>query len=198
MNGHFIKLLFQNCCAVQYKKESTECILVDSDKSDGCVQTAVGAVVSILGENNNPLKGNRVQGVRVEQRVRIHKKVKLCLTGARLAAAGSTVNDRGHAYGFETVYKDATDPQSPELQVSYNHMKHRRQGVHGATVAYQKHLTPETVMNSRVQYSSSGQSSLNLRVTSHDKPQLAYAFLVPTLGWIFDKVTRRGQESQDF
>jgi len=78
-----------------------------------------------------------VNGVRVEQRVRVHKKCKVVLTGARLAAATKGAADTGHAYGFETTFKDVTDPASPELALSYNHMHSRRQGVHGATVAYQ-------------------------------------------------------------
>ena len=59
-------------------------------------------------------------------------------------------------------------------------------------------MTPETIVNGRVQYSSGGQSTLSLRVTSHDKAGLVYAFALPAFGWLLDKVTRRGQDSVDF
>lgn len=70
--------------------------------------------------------------------------------------------------------------------------------VHGGTIAYQKHATPETIVNSRVQFNSSGQSTLSVRITSHDMPGLALAFVLPALGYVFDKVTKRTQDAGDF
>ena len=46
----------------------------------------------------------------------------------------------------------------------------------------------------RSQLSSKKQGSLSVRVTSNDKPELAYSMLVPLLGALWGKIRGHGQE----
>lgn len=172
------------------------------------LKTSVAALFTRRGGAFNPLQGSRARGWRAEQRVRLAKGVKVVATGAALRAKASTGTEVGRAVGVEGVYKPPSDIEGLELSAGYNTMRIEKLAVagrslganivHGGTLAMQKNVSPETIVNGRVQLSSSGQSSLGVRITSNDKLALRWSFLAPLLGFILDRILRRSQDAADF
>jgi hypothetical protein len=171
-------------------------------------KTAVGLLNTRIGEEFNPRKGPVAKGIRLEQRVRILEGVKLIGTHVGMMAATSSMKERGRAFGIEASYKPKSSIEGRELMVGWNTMRTQRlalsgrdlggQQVNGGTIAMVQHLSPETVMNARIQMSGSGQSTLSVRITSHDQMAMRWAYVMPVLGWLLDKLTNRSHESADF
>jgi Translocase of chloroplast 159/132, membrane anchor domain len=171
------------------------------------MKTSVGFLAARRGGSFKPHTGPMARGWRAEQRVRITKGLKLIATAAQLQGKSSLGTEVGRAVGVEGVLKPQDSIEGLEVSAGYNSMRTarlangRRLGsnvVHGGTLAMQKHVSPETILNGRVQLNSGGQSMLGVRVTSHDKLATRWAFVVPLIGFILDKLFRRSQDAADF
>ena len=171
-------------------------------------KTAIGLLITRIGEQFNPRKGPVAKGIRLEQRLRLTNDLKVIGTHVGMMGGTSSMRERGRAFGLEATFKPKGSIEGRELMVGWNTMRTQRlalsgrdlggQQVNGGTLAMVQHLSPETVMNARVQMSGSGQSTLSVRVTSHDKMAMRWAYLMPVLGWLVDKVSKRSNEPADF
>lgn len=173
------------------------------------LKTAFGLLNTRIAEEYDPRKGPVAKGIRLEQRVRVSDGLKI--TGSHVGMTGATPSsrERGRAWGLEATYKPKGSIEGRELMAGWNTMSTERLAansgqsrgvhrIHGGTLAMVQHLTPETMLNSRVQMSSNGQSTLSVRVTSHDKMSMRWAYLMPVVGWLIDKVSKRSNEPADF
>lgn len=52
-------------------------------------------------------------------------------------------------------------------------------------------------MSGRVNLNTKGTGGFTLRVTSHDKKELAYSFVAPVLGVLISKIRNRGNNDDD-
>lgn len=172
------------------------------------LKTAIGLLNTRIAEEYDPRKGPVAKGIRLEQRVRVSDGLKIIASHVGMVGATPSSKERGRAWGLEATYKPKGSIEGRELMAGWNTMGTERlssQGqargghrIHGGTLAMVQHLTPETMLNSRVQMSSNGQSTLSVRVTSHDKMSMRWAYLMPVVGWLIDKVSKRSNEPADF
>jgi hypothetical protein len=171
-------------------------------------KTAIGLLNTRIGEEFNPRKGPVAKGIRLEQRVRLTDGIKVVGSHVGMMGGTSNMRERGRAFGLEASYKPKSSIEGRELMVGWNTMRTQRlalsgrdlggQQIHGGTLAMVQHLSPETVLNARIQMSGSSQSTLSVRVTSHDKMQMRWAYVMPVVGWLFDKLSKRSTEPADF
>jgi hypothetical protein len=169
------------------------------------LKTGAGIIKSRLASRGNPMKGNMAHGLRIEQRVRVNKDFKLIGNAVMLKAKAGASDEVGRAKSLEAIFKPEGSIEGRELMVGWNSMQVSRVAhngrklgetstVHGGTLACQQHWGRETTVSGRMTMNSQGQSTLTVHVTSMDKMNLRWSFLVPVFGWIWDKITRRGAE----
>lgn len=172
------------------------------------LKTAVGLLNTRVAESFDPRKGPVAKGIRLEQRVRITDGLKIIGTHVGMMGGTSSMRERGRAFGLEATFKPKGSIEGRELMVGWNTMRTQRLAlsgrdlggnqVNGGTLAMVQHLSPETVLNGRVQMNGNGQSTLSVRITSHDKMAMRWAYLMPVVGWLLDKLTKRSNEPADF
>merc|ERR1711904_335796 len=53
---------------------------------------------------------------------------------------------------------------------------------------HQQNITSETTLSSKIQYSDKEDSSINLKIRTHDHLEIAFGLLVPVLGSIWTRI----------
>eukprot|EP01025_Chloroclados_australasicus_P006186 TRINITY_DN12016_c0_g1_i4.p2 TRINITY_DN12016_c0_g1~~TRINITY_DN12016_c0_g1_i4.p2 ORF type:complete len:219 (-),score=38.90 TRINITY_DN12016_c0_g1_i4:491-1147(-) len=153
---------------------------------------SAGVVWARLGEDRKPGKGPVAVGMRVENRYRIKKGVKVIAAAGRMGCKTRFATEKGWAASTELRMKGG-DRQQSEFSLGGSAMKFRRELALGMNVAAQHNLTRDTTGTARLSLNTKGTGSLAIRVTSHDQHKLAYSFLLPVVGWIVNAI--RGQEA---
>lgn len=75
-----------------------------------------------------------------------------------------------------------------QMLVGTSLMRFRKDTAIGCNASAQFNATPQTQVASRINLHSKGNGQVTVRVTSHDKPQLAYSMIVPVLGALWGKL----------
>lgn len=168
------------------------------------LKTSLGIVKSRMATKSNPLKGPTATGLRLEQRVRISSGSKAVGTAVRFVGKSSGGSKEiGTACSLETSFKPASSIEGREFMVGWNTMGTQRLAqsgrvlssnrTHGGTLACQQHWGRDTTVSARTTMSSQ-QSTLTLHITSLDKMFLRWSFVLPVVGWIWDKLRGRGAD----
>eukprot|EP01023_Acetabularia_acetabulum_P014984 TRINITY_DN17282_c1_g1_i4.p1 TRINITY_DN17282_c1_g1~~TRINITY_DN17282_c1_g1_i4.p1 ORF type:complete len:560 (-),score=112.08 TRINITY_DN17282_c1_g1_i4:1253-2746(-) len=153
---------------------------------------SMGLVWARLGEDRKPGKGPVAVGLRVENRYRIKKGVKVIAAAGRMGCKTRFATEKGWAASSELRMKGGARQQS-EFSLGGSAMKFRKELALGMNVAAQHTLTEDTTGTVRLSLNTKGTGSLAVRLTSHDQHALAYTFLLPIVGWVVNTI--RGGEA---
>ena len=88
------------------------------------LKTGVGLLLARMATKGNPLKGPVARGLRLEQRIRLSKALKLVGNYTRFAHAGKSAvgQEMGHGKSVEAVFKPKTSIEGREFTAGWNSM----------------------------------------------------------------------------
>lgn len=171
---------------------------------------ALGLLASKLGEDMTlPLApGNYAVGVKLDERVRVSRSVKLRAALGRLLTRVGPSYEPGTALAAEVKLRATSDPTARALLGASAQWQGRgaraaRQSlVLGGNLAAEARLPApgrpglksDTTASANLQYTTRGQGTLTLHLCSHDAPQLALAMLFPVLRAVWDRATGAGAQ----
>lgn len=145
----------------------------------------LGGMACRLAENGWPNKGQLGLGGKMENKYKIKDGVKVTLAGGAMTVKPSSSQARDVAYGLNGELKLAggKGEYDPNFLFSGG-MSHQRRGSFKRTgfsgqISGEQAISPETMINARLQLTAGGSGTTSLRMISHDKPQAGWLMAVP-------------------
>lgn len=160
----------------------------------GGSRIATGLTASRLVDGGGfPTKGPVVYGVKLEDRIRIRRNMKAVVSGGVMTARTRAGKEVGFAGNAKLSSSHGLDDSTVVL-VETSLMKFRNDLMIGGNASVQTNPTPQTQVSGRINLNTKGTGGITLRVTSHDKKELAYSFAAPVIGLVITKIRNRGIE----
>jgi hypothetical protein len=159
-------------------------------------RVAMGLLAARLVDGGGkPTKGPVVMGAKLEDRLRIRRGLKAVVSAGVMRANTRTGKEMAIAGNARLAGLHGLD-QSTVLMLEASLMKFRNDLAIGGNISAQTNVTPQTQVSGRANLNSKNTGQVSVRVTSHDKGELAYAFALPLLGVLVRKI--RGGGGNDF
>eukprot|EP00898_Chlorokybus_atmophyticus_P000756 jgi/Chlat1/1681/Chrsp127S01920 len=142
-----------------------------------------------LGVSGSRVAGTIAKGIKIENRLKVHKGLKL------VVSAGAVKAKKDMAYGgnVECVLSraDPMDPTRTTISGSLMNWKGRDQALAG-NIASQFNATPNTLLTVRGNVNSRGAGQVSMRLSSNENMKLALAGVVPLALTAYNALFRRG------
>jgi len=163
-------------------------------------KTTVGGMACRLAENGWPNKGQLGLGAKLENKVKVKDGVKLTTSGGAMTVKPSSSQARDVAYGANVELKLAggKGEYDPNLLFSGG-VSHQKRGAFKRTgfsgqISGEQAISPETMINARLQLSAGGSGTSSLRMITHDKPQTGWLMAVPIVIKAVKRLLGHGDE----
>ena len=163
-------------------------------------KVTMGGMACRLAENGWPNKGQLGLGGKVENKFKIREGVKVTGATGVMTVKPTSGQARDVAYGanMELKWTGGKGEYDPNYLISGG-LSHHRRGTFRRTgfsgqLSIEQAISPETMLNGRVQLSAGGSGTSSLRMITHDKPQFGIVMALPLVIKVFKRFCGYGDD----
>lgn len=160
----------------------------------------IGGMACRLAESGWPHKGQLGLGGKIENKYKIKDGVKVSVAGGAMTVKPSNNHTRDVAYGANMELKLAggKGEYDPNLLLSCG-VSHQRRGAFKRTgisgqISHEQALSPESMLNTRLQLSAGGSGTGSVRMITHDKPGIGWLMAIPIVIKSVKRIIGRGDD----